>query len=103
MEEFFFEKNIQTLSLKEKLNKVDILTVNSKYIKYILENEQGGFCPFLLELKERKNHLVSSSEGLPNQLSLCDRFSVQAVTDTTLAFVRTSFYFGALVPQFLHR
>lgn len=87
-------KKHSNLDLKAKLSKADILTVNSKYVKYILENERGGFCPFLLELKERKSHLVSSSEGFPNQLSLCERFSVQAVINTVLPFVRSSFYFG---------
>lgn len=87
-------KKHSNLDLKAKLSKADILTVNSKYVKYILENEQGGFCPFLLELKERKSHLVSSSEGFPNQLPLCERFSVQAVINTALPFVRSSFYFG---------
>lgn len=44
---------------------MDILTINSKFIQYILENQQGGFCSFLLQLKERQNRWVSSQSGFP--------------------------------------
>lgn len=94
-------KSILSLSLKAKLNKMDILIVNSKYIQYILEHEYRGLCPFLLELKwNKKNQLVSSLEGFPNPLYSWDRLSVQAVINTALAFVRTSLYFRDLVFHF---
>lgn len=39
-------------------------------------------------------------EGFPGQLCLCDRLSVQAVSNTALACVRTSFCFWDLVSHF---
>lgn len=44
MEELF--KKYLNLKFKSKIEQMDILAVNSKYAKYILENEQAGFCLF---------------------------------------------------------
>lgn len=50
-------KKYLNLKFKSKIEQMDILAVNSKYAKYILENEQAEFCPFeymapfLLEFK----------------------------------------------------
>lgn len=38
------------LEFKSKIEYMYILTVNSKYAKHILENEQWGFCPFQYRL-----------------------------------------------------